>query len=415
MLLLVAALVLSPFLPAAASGDIPSNSELNRRQVEEISPDYWPTSGWLNSTPEQHGMDSEMLQQIISLVEDEHLPIEFLLIIKDGYLVFQHYFSSLFRPDKKERLWSGTRGITGVLFGIALDQGLIDNVTCPVIDFFPECDIANVTPWKQSITIENLLTMTSGFEWDEIAIPYDTAGNSLTEMLNSDNWAEYVLNRAVIHEPGTQWNFCGGDSHLLSCIFTKETGMSLYDFAVDNLFTPLNITDVSWSEEKAGLTNGASGLRMTPHDLAKFGYLMLNNGTWDSAQVVSQDWVRNATSPKNPVTEELGYGYETYYGYHWWIHAGRGVTFMHRLPEARNVYLIPEHNLVVVMSAGLVQEPYPQGDLLYNHVLASLGTTTNQTTTPTASGGELVLVSIAVAAIVVPVVLFVLYRRTRVG
>jgi len=407
--LLITVLVLSSLLPAAISDGVLSSSFPERRQTEAFSPDYWPTNGWLNATPEDHGMNSEKLQEIIDHVTDENLPIEFVLIIKDGYIVFEHYFGSYFGPDKKEPLWSGTRGITGVTFGIALDKGLISNLTHPVIDFFPDYDIANVTPWKESITIEDLVTMTSGFEWDEITIPYDRPGNYFTDMIASGNWAEFVLNLPVTHEPGSQWNFCGGDSHLLSCIFTRVTGMSLRDFASDNLFGPLNITDVSWSQESYGITNGAGGLRMTPRDLAKFGYLMLNNGTWDSTQVISQEWVRNATSPKNPVTEELGYGYETYYGYHWWIHTGRGVTFMHRLPEARNVYLIPEHNTVVVMSAGLVEEPYPQGDLLYNYILSSLDTT------PTTTGGELALVAVVAGAIVVAVVLFAWYKRTKAG
>jgi CubicO group peptidase (beta-lactamase class C family) len=411
-ILILSFFIASGVLPLSAAAETTYQGAIgfdtqNGKNSVMLSADYWPTDGWVNATPEDHGMDSEKLQDAANHIEDESLPIQFLLIIKDGYLVFERYFNSYYKPDKKENLWSGSRGVTGILFGMALDKGLIDNITQPIIDFFPEITIANLTPWKERITIENLLTMTSGFEWDEITLAYDTPGNSFTEMINSDNWAEYVLNLDVVHEPGTQWNFCAGDSHLLSCIFTRETGMSLYDFAVDNLFNPLNITNVSWSTEEYGLTNGGSGLQMTPHDLAKFGYLMLNNGTWNTTQIVSKYWVQTATSPKIQVTDELSYGFDTYYGYHWWIHAGRNVSFMHRLPEARNVYLIPKHNLVVVMSAGAVQEPYPQGDLLYNYILAALKITEGGAFSPLV---YLLLIGGGVGVIVVVVAVVIFLR-----
>ncbi|MGY5853117.1 MAG: serine hydrolase, partial [Candidatus Thorarchaeota archaeon] len=253
-------------------------------QVEGFSQDYWPTNDWLNGTPEDFGMQSSKLQDMLDYIDNQSIPMEYLIVVKDGYITFQHYFHWLFEPDKRLDVYTIVRLLTGTLFGMALDEGLIDNATRPVVDFFPDFTIANLTPWKESITIEHLLTYTSGFDWDEHSVLYGDPENSYTQMQASDNWAGYILNLTVLHEPGTHWNYGGGDSHLLSCIFTKETGMSLCDYAIENLFTPLNITNFVWGSETTGLSNGANALRMAPHDLAKLGFLMINNGTWDSEQ-----------------------------------------------------------------------------------------------------------------------------------
>ena len=431
---LTAVLILSSMFLLTVGGDFVMYCTLEtvNKRDHELSSDYWPTNGWLNASLEESGMDSTKLQDMLTHIDDANFPFEYIIVIKDGYIAFQNYFHWLYEPNKKKDVFLATRMLTAILFGMALDKGLIDNITHPVVDFFPEYNIANLTAWKQNITIEHLLTYASGLEWDEITESYGSPDNSYTQMQASDDWAGFILNRTVLYEPGTHWNYGGGDSHLLSCIFAKETGISLEEFAIENLFTPLNITNITWPQETTGISNGANGLKMTPHDFAKLGYLILNNGTWGSTQVVSQDWVHNATMERISVPEEFWLGYDTQFGYHWYIHNDPSVFFCDRLNGTRNVFVIPEHNMVVVFSTGLTNGPYIQGEILYDYILASLETptsttsahTTSTTSIPTTTsstpstestitGGELFIISIIVAVIAVPVILILLYIRTK--
>jgi CubicO group peptidase (beta-lactamase class C family) len=318
---------------------------------------------------------------------------------------------------------------------MGLDQGLIDNVTHPVVEFFPELVIANMTPWKENITIEHLLTYTSGLYWDEKSTPYGDPDNSYTQMQSSEDWAGYVLNQTVLYEPGTHWNYGGGDSHLLSCIFTKETGMSLHDFAVETLFSSLNITYIAWGNERTGLSNGANGLRMTPHDLAKMGFLILNNGTWDSEQVVSKEWIQNSWMPKIRIAEEFEFDHVTQFGRHWYMHESYDSYFITPLSSTRDIFVLPKYDLVVVMSKGLTSPPYYQDELLYDFILSSMEstseptnthsvpsssttsavTTTESTTLPTPLDVDIVLISVAAAVIAIPVIIVIVYKRGRTG
>ncbi|UCE10290.1 MAG: serine hydrolase [Candidatus Thorarchaeota archaeon] len=337
-----------------------------------IARDYWPTNGWRNSTPEERGMDSSKLEEMLGRIEQEDWSVSFIIVIKDGYLVFEHFFHRLYRPLGKIDLFSSTRSVTAAVFGIAVEQGYINNLSQSVLDFFPDRTIDNMNSWKESITLENLLTMTSGFGWDEWTTVYGSSDNSYTQMRISRDWTQYILDLPMDTEPGTAWNFCGGDSQLLTAIIENVTDSRASDFAEEHLFTPMNITDFRWLTGAGGVTNGAGGLQMTPHDMAKYGFLYLNNGTWDGNQIIPEEWVQRSLEPQVEITEEGSYGVDSHYGYHWWMHDSSGVCFTHRLIAGRNIFIDPEHDIVVVMACSTPQDYYPQEDLLYEYILGSL-------------------------------------------
>ena len=120
--------------------------------------DYWPTNGWLNSTPEEQGMDSSRLNGLIDYIEDENIPIKSAIVVKNGYVVLEHYFYSFQNENTTHALYSVTKSFTSALVGIALDQGYIDNVSQLVLPFFPEYEIVNPDERRERITIEDLLT-----------------------------------------------------------------------------------------------------------------------------------------------------------------------------------------------------------------------------------------------------------------
>jgi CubicO group peptidase (beta-lactamase class C family) len=147
------------------------------------------------------------------------------------------------------------------------------------------------------------------------------------------------------------YNYGDGASHLLSAIISQATGRTTLDFAQEFLFGPLGITDVLW-EGKGGLGFGGSGLRLTPRDMAKFGYLYLQEGTWDGERVISDDWVTRSTE-----SHFSGHGYiaetESHiggYGYHWWILPQTGVYYASGMYEQR-VFVVPDLDVVVVFTA----------------------------------------------------------------
>jgi CubicO group peptidase (beta-lactamase class C family) len=130
--------------------------------AQEGETTYWPTEGWRTSTPEEQGMDSEMLAAMLNLIQEKDYPVDNILITRNGYVVLDAAVYPS-RPNERHILYSVTKSITSALVGIAMDEGYINSVDQPVLDFFSGRTIANIDERKQAMTLEHLLTMTSGF------------------------------------------------------------------------------------------------------------------------------------------------------------------------------------------------------------------------------------------------------------
>ena len=176
-----------------------------------------------------------------------------------------------------------------------------------MVDFFPERTFANLDKQKEAMTLEDVLTMRSGLEWQE------RDRLLVKRMQNSRDWIQFLLDKPVTMPPGSQWNYCSGCSHILTAILQETTGMNPRDFAEQYLFKPLGISAVKWMTDPAGIPYGAGGFDLTPRDMAKLGYLYLRNGQWDGQQIVSSEWVENATQTYADVDVNAHFGY----GYHW--------------------------------------------------------------------------------------------------
>lgn len=177
------------------------------------------------------------------------------------------------------------------LIGIAIEKGYIKNVDQTIVDFFSDRKISNLNEHKKSITLENLLTMASGLECRD-SWRYGYVG--LEEMMNSDDWAQYVLDLPTAEPPGERFEYCNGVSHLLSVIIQKTTNMRTLEFAKKNLFGPLGITDVRWETSPQGIDIGWGRMWLKPHDMAKIGLLYLNKGRWADKQIVPAMWVKES-------------------------------------------------------------------------------------------------------------------------
>ena len=258
-------------------------------------------------------MDSRKLAAMMGDIKDGGFEnLHSLLIVKDGKLVFEEYFRGN-NQNSTHFVASVTKSVTSILIGIAIKQGLIEGTNQYLTELLPSyADILNADPLKQKLQLKHILTMTSGLEWDESSYPYGDARNDATAMERNTNAVLFVLDRPIVREPGAQFQYCGGNSMLLSAILEEATGMTVADYAKVNLFEPLGISQYEWKAYADGHTNTDGGLFLRPRDMAKIGQLMLNKGQWNGVQIIPAEWVAESTQAR------ISAGLGVQYGYQWW-------------------------------------------------------------------------------------------------
>ena len=308
---------------------------------------YWPTDSWRKCAPGEVNMDPLKLKELneeIRLLLEMHIDIHSVLIVKDGYIVAEQYYSEDYGSDSLHRIYSCTKSITSALYGIAIEKGFLTGVEERMVDFFPDYEIQNMSAQKEDITLEDLLTMSSGLEWYEIEYPYGDDRNTFRQWLDQGAGVQFVLDRPMIAAPGYIYSYSTGSSHVLSGILQSTTGVRTDSFALKHLFEPLGIDQYYWPVDGHGIAYGGSGLRLTPRDMARFGYLYLMDGVWEGKQIVPEEWV-DISQQKHI---ERKYIEDNYYGYHWWVsdhNTYSAVGF-----EGQWITIVPESNLVVVFT-----------------------------------------------------------------
>ena len=282
-------------------------------------------------------MDSEQLARLLKYVEEQEIEIRSVVIVRNGYVVLETYYYP-FHEDSENRVCSVTKSFASALVGIAIGQGHIQGADDHVLDLFADRTIANVDPWKEAMTLEHLLTMSSGIDWSHL--------ESVEQMQASEDWAQFVLDRPMSSVPGTTWNYHEGGSHLLSVLVQEKSGMSTLDFADKYLFQPLGITDVRWGVDPNGIVYGGHWLHLRSRDMVKFGYLYLQDGVWDGRQIVPVDWVR-ASAVGRLKTDSY-----PYYGYQWWVSDDNDYYYAYGYGEQK-IYVVPDKEMVVVITASI--------------------------------------------------------------
>lgn len=302
----------------------------NQNAVDAEQESYWPTS-----SPEAQGMDSETLLEMLETTAGRGMDIHSLLIIRNGHLVLESDFYP-YRNDVPHMVHSITKNFTATLIGIAIEDGYIEGVDQKMVELLPGLDLDHLDERINDITVEDLLTMQTGLHWG----PGNASSNEM--YYENDNQLLYALEREMVNDPGDVFEYNSGSTHILSVILTKATGMSTLEYADEKIFSPLNITDVQWAVDQQDYHVGGDMMFMKPEDLAKFGYLHLQQGTWKDEQIIPKDWVDVAT--KDHDEEET-------YGYSWWVadyggYFGSGVAGQH-------LAIFPEEDLIVVITSGI--------------------------------------------------------------
>ena len=298
--------------------------------------DYWPTQGWLTSTPEEQGLDSAKLAEGLLEIQQKNIPVHSLLIVRNGRVLLDATFYP-YDGKSPHSVGSVTKSLTTLLIGIAIDQGKL-SLNDKMVSFFPDTTIANPDARKNAITIRDLASMSSGFD-----CIYEPNEPTVYAMETSPNWVQFGLDLPMAHKPGTHWEYCGVGMHLLSAILQKATGMTALEYARQNLFEPLGIQEVFWPTDPQGVNLGAGNTRMLPRDMAKIGFLYLHGGVWDGKQIVSRSWVEQ--SVKKQFSPPNGDGY----GYGWWSSVSdTGMSFFAQGTGGQWIIVNPGYNSIVV-------------------------------------------------------------------
>ncbi len=304
-----------------------------------------PTESWATSTPEEQDMDSGKLEAMKAYIDEHDIPIDSIVVVRHGHIVFEMYGPG-YSPDKRHKLHSVTKSVTSMLVGIAIDKGAIEGVDVPITALLPGYTSTNPDPRREQITLEHLLTMSSGIDWLEHEYPYEDSRNLAVQAGASLDVVQFLLNRPMAHAPGEVWAYNTGGSMVLGAIVEEATGRDLLLFAREVLFDPLGIGPVFWEQMADGRYETGGSLHMTPRDMARLGYLMLHNGRWNGQQILSADWVARSTEAYHQADALYGYGYQ------WWI-LPEGQGFMANGRWQQRIYVLPEADMVVVITADI--------------------------------------------------------------
>jgi CubicO group peptidase (beta-lactamase class C family) len=321
--------------------------------------------GWECGEPAGVGLEKETLSRFLEGVSNgEFGDIHSVLIARHNTLAVEEYFaeqgtkhgpfiSSVF-GDRVHHLASVTKSLTSVLVGIAINRGFITSVQDPIARYLPAYT-SLLGGEKESITIEHLLTMSSGLDWEQSGIEWSNPRNDAAAMWRCEDVVQYVLQKPIVVKPGERFVYSNGSAAVVGAILRNAAGMEVGRFAEEHLFRPLGITEFLWTSYPDGTVETDGGLALRPRDLAKIGQTLLDHGRWHDVPVVPKDWVVQSTEQRfafGSVGETpLGYGY-------FWMQAelptadGMVRSFFHPGDGGQFLMVIPDLEMIVVLTGG---------------------------------------------------------------
>ncbi len=383
VLLLTIILIIIPELSIL---DCVNRSEYTYQSPENIN------DGFEVGSLDEVNIDSMLIEKAVKEILCGRYPeVHSMLIFKDDMLVFEEYFTGHkwqydapnhhgelvnWNMSMSHNIHSDTKSITSACIGIAIDEGFIESVNQSIFDYLPDHQHLSIDG-KDRITIEHLLTMTSGLEWPEWSSPYSSLDNPEIGIW----WSEkdplsYILEKPLIAEPGTYFIYSGGNMKVLGEIIRYASNMSLDDFSNKYLFEPLEIDNANWKERfESGVINAAAGLYLTPRDMTKIGATFLNKGVWNETQIISEHWVNKSA---NPYLGNIGIdvpGEDSGilgYSYSWWTKQ-YSISNMYSASGfgGQHIMVLPGVNTVVVFTGGNYLTFRPPFKILEEYIIPS--------------------------------------------
>ena len=310
--------------------------------------------GWAAGTMDIIYPDRQLLLDAVDDIRSGVYPeIHSMLVVRDAHLILETYFPGHdsqgnfidFNRSTRHEVQSASKSFRSAMVGIAIDKGFIADVNETLFSAFPTYSSMSDSA-KDNITLENVLTMSSGLDWDESGAAAGGTDNNLSQMymLPATQWAGYVLGRPLAFEPGSRFVYNTGASILLNQIVMNKSELAM-DIFVRRYYSSLV---ESSSVPGIGYPLAAS---ITPRDMAKLGQVYLDGGRWKNEQIVSEDWVTRSCERKFQVSTAAGYGYQ------WWLRTFRvGTDSYESCYAAGNggqyIFVIKDLDLVIVFTGG---------------------------------------------------------------
>jgi CubicO group peptidase (beta-lactamase class C family) len=317
--------------------------------------------GWPVATPEEVGLSRAALETLVRAIIDmpidslSSLEIHGVLIARHGKLALEEYFHGEHR-DKPHDTRSAAKSVTATLLGAAIQAGVPLSVRSPVYQVmnggsFP----ADLEPRKRALTLEHLLTMSSGLDCDDADPNSPGSEDVVTQQTDEPDWWKVTLGLRMIREPGERAVYCSVNPNLIGGVMQRAAGRPLPELFHALIAGPLAIRRYWMNLTPTGDAFMGGGVRFLPRDFMKFGQLMMNGGTWGGRRVVSTEWAKRATSPLVSLGSQK-------YGYLWWVteypYQGRTLQAFYAGGNGGQVVMgIPELDLVVAFYGGNYSDP----------------------------------------------------------
>jgi CubicO group peptidase (beta-lactamase class C family) len=356
----------------------------------------WPTRGWQQGTPANVGLNEQTLLGLdADIAAGKYGLIDSIQVFRCGAEVFQrkypHDYASIYEKEAKTRgplnarltgrynyfdpawhpyyhgtdlhtMQSVSKTVTSVIFGIAMMRGEFKaSLSTPILKYFDVTKVKNVDDRKRRMTLKDVLTMTTGLDWRE-DVPYDDPRSDSSLMEATDDWVQYVIDKPMAKDPGTVFNYSSGATELLAYIFQKETGQDIEAYGKKYLFGPLGI-NYHWKRTYIGVVDTEGGLYLNGADLAKIGYLYLNDGTWDGTRIVSKEWVKQSLTP---FVDTGWQGLK--YGFKWWLYPrknGGQFVWMGIGFGGQRLMVFPEERMIATFTGwDIIKDPTVDAQLV---------------------------------------------------
>jgi len=288
---------------------------------------------WNIVSPEDLGIEPSSVQELIDYIKEPSLNTQAAILV-EGNNIIAEYYAEGYNKNDQVTSWSVAKSFSSTLIGIAIDEGYIGSVDDSIALYLPEWK----TEPQENISLKYLLGMRSGMD-DHLGLGVYFQGDMVS----------YSLDREISREPGITFSYSNEDSMLFSRIIENATGLDFQEYADTRLFDKLDIKETWWTD-KSGNTLTYAGLDMTPREFAKFGLMIAQEGKWIDEQIVSQSWIKEATTEFDNLAS---------YGYQWWTstisESGLGRARQDDYPffsalglDGQYIYVWPEKDLVLV-------------------------------------------------------------------
>jgi CubicO group peptidase (beta-lactamase class C family) len=318
------------------------------------------------STPELEGVSSSGIIDFLNAVDTAgRVELHSFMFLRHGKVIAEGWWKP-YGPDNKHVLFSASKTFTATGIGLAISEKRL-KLTDKVFSFFPYSLPDTLSEYMKELTVENLLTMSVGQDPEP------------RSMGNNGDWINTFLSTKPVHKPGTVFMYNNMASFMLSAIVQQVTGQTLFEYLQPRVFKPLGIRGVDWDLNPQGINLGMIGLRLRSEDLAKFGQLLLQQGTWNNKQLIPKEWVKEATSfkietpsPSNNLPKEKS-DWSQGYCYQMW--RGRNNTVRLDGMGGQYVILIPDKDAVIVLTAN-ARNTQDELNLVHDYLIPAIKSNT---------------------------------------